>query len=256
VTNPFVGVKGLFRSVAWLTKNYVGLVRQLKTENGISRLAPYACNRWHRGSKYFMARDRAGEEIFIKIDGDNRQLKNEASAWSRLKEFTKEPARFVPIRTVSLRSRFRYAVFDRVNGALLSRQAGPFKEADINFLASELLQILNDLESASLIHRDITPENLLIHGDRMNDKRVLLIDFAFSLGINDEQSDSGIPIHDLRDLCYGFKPDEFTWDDAYSCDAILRAFAKEKDLRACETVEKIRGRIGKIRYSREQESKK
>ena len=214
-------VHGLLVSNFWLVRHFADFRRHLRGRHGLVDVIPLARARWHRGSRYFRAHDAEGRPLFVKTDGHHRLLANEIGAWETLRQRLASPTRFAPVRQHELDGPHPFAAFDWIYARPLA-QLAPLPPAGLALLADELRLLLNDLEAAGIIHRDISPDNLLVTMEGGTIERVTMIDFAFAARDHVAASDDRLPERELKDLAFGFKPATLRWDDAYACDLILR----------------------------------
>lgn len=217
-----VGYSFLLRWL-WLVRNYRPFENDLKRNHGVTQLRPVMARRWHRGSKYFRGVSADGKLLFIKMDGESRLLQNEVDAWMRLQQTAADSGHCARMHFFDFAGEYRIVAFDWVDGEPLSRFLLNQPAADhLCCVMREMAAILGELGRAGMIHRDFTPENLLVtRGPVADSISVVLIDFAFAAIADAAPYDRLVPLSDLRDLCHGYKAEEFLWDDAYSCLTIF-----------------------------------
>lgn len=68
--------------------------------------------------------------------------------------------------------------------SLITRH-GPLAEATVAALLGQLLQALNQVHAAGLVHRDVKPANLLLQATGTGPLRVMLGDFGLAMGVDD-----------------------------------------------------------------------
>jgi tRNA A-37 threonylcarbamoyl transferase component Bud32 len=114
----------------------------------------------------------------------------------------------------------------------------------------ELAAILGELSRAGMVHRDFTPDNLLVSTVSSNDcVSVVLIDFAFAVIAGAAPQDRLVPLHDLRDLCHGYKAQEYLWDDAYSCLRIFEEIRKSSGVADQAAQTEVTSRVAALAFS-------
>lgn len=241
---------GAVSSNLWLARHFGPFARQLRESHGIGAVSPIARTTWHRGSRYFRGRDTTDRMLFIKTDGYHRLLTNEIAA-SHLLQAGASRDHFLPVRHHDLSAPYPFAAFDwsdgRTLGSTLTRLSGPETER----VASELWSILQALTAAGLIHRDLTPDNLILRPGLGASTRLVLIDFAFVVHHGTAASDDRLPPLDLEHLGWGYKPAPLQWDDAYSCAQILRQVAPVPTPAVQEWQDRIKERVGAAVFQRD-----
>jgi tRNA A-37 threonylcarbamoyl transferase component Bud32 len=114
----------------------------------------------------------------------------------------------------------------------------------------EMTAILGELNRAGMVHRDFTPDNLLVSTAPSNDSvSVVLIDFAFAVIADAAPQDRLVPLNDLRDLCHGYKAQAFLWDDAYSCLRIFEEIRKSSGVEDEATRAEVTSRVAALAFS-------
>lgn len=255
-----------FRSLAicslssslWLARNYTTFRVYLRKNHGISGLAPVMTWKWHRGSKYFRAVAANGEQLFIKADGDYHLLENEVNACTSVRPTAGINSRFPNLRFYDFMDEYRFAAFDWIDGEPLSRfLLREQTKENVLFVTSEIVQALEDIGRAGIVHRDFTPENLLVTLDNATQPRsIVLIDFAFAVRNRRAPLDRFVPWRDLQVLCHGYKADDFTWDDAYSCLKILDSIEKRTRVADPALRVQVTNRLGSLVFRLDPESEK
>jgi tRNA A-37 threonylcarbamoyl transferase component Bud32 len=245
-----LGYSGLLRWL-WLLRNYRRLQDDLRRDHGVSKVRPILAQRWHRGSKYFRGEAADGTPLFIKLDGDSRLLENEVNAWAHLDRTAAGSNHFPKMRFFNFMGQYRVAAMEWLDGETLRgflMKNPPVEQ--IRCLMRELAAILGELSRAGMVHRDFTPDNLMVSARPSNDfVSLVLIDFAFASISGAAPQDRLVPLIDLRDLCDGYKAEEYQWDDAYSCLKIFEEIAESFSVEDQAAQAEVTNRIGDLTFS-------
>jgi len=244
--------RSLLSSGVWLLRHYGRFQHALqRCCPDVCRLAPIRCAAWHRGARYFRVGLAAGGDCFVKTDGDARLLEREVAAAQRL-ERTPQASEYTPrLLFRELTGPYAFAGFRWIEHIPLGTALGrPDFGRVAARLADDLLRIVEVLEAAQIVHRDITPENLLVGLDSTHSlsERLTLIDFAFAVLDGVATADARVPAADLDVLGAGFSPAPGVWDDAYSCLRILALMGEAAGDRFAATVRQLRDRVGRRVY--------
>ena len=217
-------IKTCLGSLHWLCRNYLALLHAIEAcGHSVQSLRPLNLCSWHRGSRYFKATLSDGVTAFVKMDNKYRLLSQEVTAAHRLALNQSKRAAALRILFFELGGRYPFAAFEWVEGPCLDNLLrGRPLGGRITWLALQMIDLLESLGSAKIIHRDITPKNLLVtFGSNGVPDRLILVDFAFAVIDGKSLADERAPLKELHDLCTGFKPAPLVWDDAFSCLNIL-----------------------------------
>lgn len=223
----------------------------LARTHGVGKVKPVLARRWHRGSKYFRGVAADGDLLFIKLDGDARLLENEVNAWAHLERTAAGSKHFPEIQFFNLTGEYRVAAIEWIDAEPLSAllRKNPSRE-QLRGVMRELAAILGELSAADFVHRDFTPDNLLVSTGSSNDSvSVVLIDFAFAAIAGAAPQDHLVPLHDLKDLCHGYKAQDFLWDDAYSCAKILEEIRRSSGVEDEIAQSEVARRVGALTFS-------
>ena len=194
--------------------------KEVSSANGqLESLKPIGWSSWHRGSRYFRAVWSPGQVVFIKTDGVYKLLNREICTARHLVVEGQARGHIPVVRCYSADSKYPFAAFEWVNGLRLDHVMSRRLWLDAwDHLTQDLLSIVVMLARADVVHRDITPENLIVRRSPGGSvEGLVLIDHAFAITGREVGPDAGISRSDLVALCSGFKPSTLTWDDAYSC---------------------------------------
>ncbi len=175
---------------------------------------------WHQNTTYFTGKYHS-RKVFLKCEvGLKKNLINEHNVYN---ELNKDPNRkfFLPDLINTFNFLFCYCIiYEFIEGQTLSKYFNDKKniKADKFFdqmIVDQLIQIIDHLFKARVIHRDLRPKNIFLL-----DRRLILFDFTFSIWLNDPKQ----PVFDIRTekaLGEHYKPEELKWDDAYSLKVML-----------------------------------
>lgn len=216
----------------------------------MSGLTPIRYAAWHRGARYFRLRLADSGQCFVKTDRRAWLLEREVAAAERLHgtpgdECTPRLLFHEP------GGPYAFAAFRWIEhvplGAALDRP--DFKPVAPG-LADGLLRIVDVLGSAEIIHRDVTPQNLLVGLDARGGltERLTLIDFAFAVIDGVAPADARVPAADLDVLGSGFGPGPLVWDDAYSSLRILELMGRASGGLFTDVARRLRDRVGARMY--------
>jgi serine/threonine protein kinase len=217
----------------------------------MSELTPVRYTAWHRGSRYFRLRLAAGERCFVKTDGRARLLEREVAAAERLEGNPRAGDCTPRLRFHELGGSYPFAAFGWIDHVPLAVALGraDFKRVAPG-LADGLLSIVDALGSAEIIHRDVTPQNLLVGVDARHGltDRLTLIDFAFAVIDGVASADARVPAGDLDVLGSGFSPGPLVWDDAYSSQRVLELMGRAAGEQFIHIARQLRDRVGARMY--------
>lgn len=245
-----LGYSSLLRRL-WLLRDFPRLKDFLARSHGVAKLRPVLARRWHRGSKYFRGVALDGNLLFIKLDGDSRLLENEVKAWTHLRRTAPESSHFPEIQFFNFTGEYRVAAMKWIDAQPLSvfLRENSSRER-LRGAMREMAAILGELSRAGIVHRDFTPDNLLVSTASANNPApVVLIDFAFAVMDGAAPQDRLVPLNDLRDLCHGYKAQEFLWDDAYSCLRIMDEIAESFGVEDEATRTEVASRVAEVVFS-------
>lgn len=207
----------IISSYLWLHRYFIPLRRQME-RYGITSLQPLNTHAWHRGSRYFRGVHEGTNPVFIKIDGHYRLLENEilaTHAYHTAGNNAPEVLRH------SFNEEFPFAAFTWIDGHPLNHSQNR-RRISTAILVPLLVELLDNLHLANIVHRDISPANLLIswHSDN-SPPTIHPIDFAFAVVHGRSISDERVPLHELISLGTGYKPSPQKWDDAFACQQVV-----------------------------------
>lgn len=207
-------------SAGWFLWHYRGFRWVLQANHDLYEPIPFKPLHWHLGSRYFKcSRGAAKEIVFVKAT-DTLRVRNEANALRRLQAHSNCAPRLL---VDNLDGDYPFLALEWLEARTLGdalQQKCDGKQ--LESWAAELVHLLDVLDRANIIHRDLHPGNILVL--QSSPKRCVslaMIDFAFAVIDGQPFPDSEYPIATIRTLGDGLNPSPFVWDDAYSCSRIL-----------------------------------
>jgi serine/threonine protein kinase len=213
---------------------------------GVTALKAFSFFDWHHNTIYFSG-EYSGTKVFLKCEvGFQKYLVNEYTIYNVL---AKDPERifFLPkvINAFHLPFGFciAYKFLKARNLAEYLKDSKGFKneESSNELIVNQLLNIIDHLYKADIIHRDIRPPNIFVDNGKL-----ILFDFSFSILLNNPKQ----PFFDIsieKALGEHYKPEELKWDDAYS----LLIMLEENDFHLSKgALSEIKERINRLTYSR------
>ncbi len=239
-------------SGVWLLRHSGGFRQALRRRRAdVQRITPIRCATWHRGARYFRVGLADGGECFVKTDGHARLLEREVAAARRLDRTADAGACTPRLLFHELAEPYGFAAFGWIDHVPLRvALARPdFKRVGPG-LADALRRVVDVLDAAGIVHRDLTPDNLLVgldHGRALSE-RLTVIDFAFSVIDGVAAADARVPAADLDVLGSGFGPGPLVWDDAYSGLRILELMGAAAGAPLTDVAREIRDRVGRRMY--------
>lgn len=236
----------------WLLRSYGGFRQALRRRHpDVRRIAPIKCATWHRGARYFRVGLADGSECFVKTDGHARLLEREVAAAQRLERTPGADDRMPRLLFHELGEPYGFAAFRWIDQMPLVVALGrpDFKRVAPG-LADALRRIVDVLDAAEIVHRDVTPHNLLVGLDRGQalSERLTLIDFAFAVIDGVASADARVPAADLDVLGSGFSPGPLVWDDAYSGLRMLELMGAAAGSPLTDAAREVRDRVGRRMY--------
>ncbi|ADN75283.1 Mn2+dependent serine/threonine protein kinase [Ferrimonas balearica DSM 9799] len=194
-------------------------------KKGYCKVRLFRVSSWHHGVNYYTCQSRNGEKFFIKSSGIYSAAEREYLCLKRISYITNNltPAVYHYIESAV----GSYVVMQYLEGESVS-QLNVSKENFLNFS----VKVVETLEKAKIIHRDIRPDNLIVC-----DERVILIDFGWSV-IGDNNFDDSRHLESLKTLGGNYKPGLLKWNDAYSLSIIQKeiygySFDLQSDFEYC-----------------------
>jgi serine/threonine protein kinase len=200
---------------------------------------------WHLSSKYFIAKSARGQ-AFIKVNKNPSLVENEI----RISRLLRSAG--VPVPETWFTDRVlghSIIIMEAFPGIklreILSRTPG--NNPDLTTVADQLIEIVDGLHEARVIHRDLTPANILVstnpEGIRLN-----LIDFTFSVDAANSSESVLKPIGWVSArLGEGYKPRVDLWDDAYAAMLIIDEMLSN-GASVSEQARLIEKRVGRLEF--------
>ena len=141
----------------------------------------------------FAGRELDGTEVAVKVlmpryAGDRQfesRFRNEAETAAKLQH-----PNIIRIRFVARSGSYVYFAMDLCADSLAARleREGPLPEADIVRIAGDVARALRFAHVQGVIHRDLKPDNILIHSDG----RAILSDFGIARAVSSYVASTGV----------------------------------------------------------------
>lgn len=210
------------------------------------RLRPVQMASWHRGSRYYRATLSDGTHQFVKTDGIHRQLAREIEGVRRMKDSDLGCRFTTSVKWTALDARIPIAGFDWLAGKTLA-QLITRGSSELSELVTQLPILLDALHGSDIVHRDVTPQNLLVVGGVGFAKgaQLILVDYAFAVLDGDASMDARLPTSELAVLGHGYTEGPFLWDDAVACRVLLREIQCAAGREFLDVVAAIEDRVGR-----------
>ncbi len=234
-------------AVAWRVTHERAFGRHLSAR-GLSAVRPFRWSSWAPGVRLYLARDRAGDQVMVKVLHHASMAELEARGLRRLHQRGCSPE----VLDCAIAPR-PYVVLQYRGPDDLTSYLERSTDAEMTGLAERLIGIVDALHDASLVHRDVRPANLLVEGagDTLT---MLLIDFANSI---DPTSDDGIDmvrvenVKTLDVLGDAYRAAGRSWDDAASALMILERDLGPRMERAQleRCADALRARVGRFAWA-------
>ena len=237
-------------NILWLLFKYNHFKKYCSDTFGIEGLNPYGWYHWHDGARCFTAiLKNNGQPVFIKTDETFHLVENE-DRMSR--KFSNGLPKSCPrIEISDLNGPIKLLVYEYIKGRTLDDYLSmPCADVDWPYFYNELLKILDNLYRLNMIHRDITPSNILIQSYSNNSfMRIVLIDFAFAVIAGETCIDSQYDKSKVTHLGLGLNPKPYFWDDAHSSLQILKRIEECSGRLYPSWRDKIEKRVGRITHT-------
>lgn len=239
----------VFRSLVWLVFNYVGLKKRLTAAYHLEFFRPFKFLKWHDGAYYFTAQ-RSGDKIFIKTDLKFGVLANEVLAFEVLSAKTAMSDRLIqPLFFSSAENVVGYKFVELPSlSTYLAWGGGGLEEID--FIVNQLVEFLDVLFKAELVHRDLKLENFFVAPEN----RLVLFDFSFMASVSADYVFKELNMsvaEDVKILKYMGEGKAVwnEWDDARSVLAIISKIEQVTGF----SLERYRGqverKVGRLVYT-------
>lgn len=232
----------------WFWFAYPWFKRCLLKDQSIYDLAPFRRSSWHMSAKYFSGRIN-GRKIFIKTDNRYKMLENEINIWTKLQYHNVSTPDLV---NASECVGTGYMVSEFISGDSLFNYLQEDKltllgNKDVRGIAGQILSIIDGLDQADIVHRDITPKNIIITR-KNNCIKATIIDYTFSIDRSVANYDKDLPkwLVILLGGKYRFKLG--VWDDAYSAYSIVSEIQSKSSVDLSVILEKLESKIGANQY--------
>ena len=232
---------------------------------GIVDLRPFKIKNWNPGCHCFTGRfteNSVQYNVFVKMGGVLELASREAKAILLVRPHLRNSLCVPRMIACNERPYFSFVSTSFVQGQSLNadivlaeaKKSVGCEEVFIEELLRQMLDIIQALHAARVVHRDVRPDNLLLSchpGTGL--PQLTLIDFAMAVSSRENLPPLILKKKQevfLAGLGEVMKPDTFVWDDAFSFYVIARTFTgnfRGDDVRRLLT--DISGKIGSLKHS-------
>tara|TARA_R110000868_G_scaffold82956_10_gene234160 strand:+ start:58372 stop:59145 length:774 start_codon:yes stop_codon:yes gene_type:complete len=194
---------------------------------GYTKVKPFNLDKWHHDLDLFTAKDKHGDEVFIKFTKLERILKNENRAYKIMQRNAVLKNHIIEHKEYIKNNGFKALVLKRSNGIVLSED---WMVNNIEKL-STLIKIVDEFKSLSLVHRDLKLDNFIYE-----DGNIKIFDFSFMIDKTNKRKLKEIDLIErenmlkLVNLGMYYKPAPLKWDDYYSLYVIFISLLNNKSL--------------------------
>lgn len=239
------------KALVWYLIMYFKFKKILK-HYGIYKIKPIQFFKWHHGSHYFIGSTiKDNRLVFIKTGGNKNLITREVKVIKYIKDNRCGKCDWSIPNVVAFldEGRFAFIATEYIGGETLTSVISQDRLTNQNKdeLVKQFNQICDFLYSHDLIHRDVRPDNILIHSDK-DSMKVTLIDFAYTVSSNKLEFGEIDPTK-LRKQLYGLgaglNPEPLVWDDAYSFYKIIEQLGDSNDNGLNEL---MKAKIGRLVY--------
>jgi len=238
-------LRRLAENALWRTFVFREYRSVLLKETGIRDLQPYRYAHWHL-CKYFRG-TLNDQPIFIKTSKIKNIIDSEVSN-NAILSATGAPVLKV-LQTHSWGSLCSVIMewFDGITLRDFVCSMDTSRFAALDRRIARFVQIIDALYEGNIVHRDFTPDNLLVANDKRVERDIVLIDLGFagspeSLAASDISTDPWI----LKRLGNGYYEQRLIWDDAFAAETIIRWVEKKTKRSLAEVRRELARREGRL----------
>jgi hypothetical protein len=229
----FWRVKNYILSVIWITLQKKDFISHLKTNWNITNVKEFNFSSWSSKNKHFTGQisiNNKVEYLFIKYSKISHLIDTEVRIISTLRNDRGYQYDYLPeIIVQSSDGKYPFLAEKFIDGTTLGKIIGNNTKLNIDYeiFLDSIKIILTHLFKNNIIHRDITPNNIMLYSKPNEEIKIKLLDFANSLVINSnlkklfKEDRNHFTIKYLEYLGNGFNPKPFFWDDSYSFYKII-----------------------------------
>jgi serine/threonine protein kinase len=209
--------------IFWLTFAYPNLKTDLQ-KSGYFSIRTYLRQNWHLGCRYLIA-EKNNSIFFIKV-ARRTLISNEIEAQRKISEVA---AHYISgMISYNLDGMNCYFVTNFLSGYIPLSDFCKLTSEQLDDLAESLSAYVDILKRVSIVHRDLSPDNIFVNKQDFSDLKV--IDYAMSSG--EGLSEVDFPFRKklvLHSLGNQYRPKGNRWDDEFSRLKILSELNRHVD---------------------------
>lgn len=211
----------------WHVKERGNFCTHLKEKMGIDSVEIFNFRGWHEGTSTFLGIDKDGNKIFIKRSEFPEFVDAEIASIDYLDITCRDyPVHTCKVIGSGVFKKYGFVIESYIEGtSLKSLMDQNLEESYKSELILELYKIITQLREAAFIHGDFTPQNILVH-----DNKLYLIDFEYSLIMKQGYENYRVKTAKKRKMIHlggEYAMENGVIDDAFSLVQIVRNFYPE-----------------------------
>lgn len=197
-------------------KQYIDVTKYLREITGIECIRPYRVNEIDISEYLYFLGIIENNNVIIKYGGIEDICANEYYFSKRVSDYNS--TNFLKPISAKLTGGIPFIVFKHIGGESIDNYIKEQPDNEL-FIRQQLTRIVQSLNECGVIHRNITPENLVV-----SNHQVLLLNFQYAASTNKDRRNfilnGGIEKTMMLGGNYRYK--KYAWKDIYSVNSILK----------------------------------